>query len=925
MTCTQAVRLRKSPSRRAAIESLEGRTLLATVPANFADQSNFVTNLPSTATSMEFAPDGRLFLTLQTGQLRVVKNGRLLAAPFLTRAVDAAGERGLLGVTFDPDFANNGYVYVYYTVPGTPQVPVHNRISRFTAADADPGAGYTPGDTAVPNSEFVLMDLDRLSGATNHNGGAIHFGPDGKLYAATGENANPPNAQNMSNRHGKMLRINPDGSIPQDNPFYNTATGGNRAIWALGLRNPFTFAFQPGTGRMFINDVGDNGPDLEKWEEINEGRAGANYGWPNTGDGYFNAAQFPQFTNPIHAYNHTQGGRVITGGTFYNPAVQNFPSAYIGDYFFADFSGGFIRKLEAPQSGSRLPASPFATGVSGPVDLDVGPDGQLYYLARNSGRIGRIRFTGTLAPVIGTQPANDSVARGQTAEFTVGASGDGTLAYRWQRFSTEANEFADIPGATSATYTTPATTESDNGARFRVIVTNAFGSATSNEAVLTVVSNDPPVGTIVTPPEGTTFAAGETISFSGTATDPQDGDLPASAYTWEIYYYTTLDNGTGGVRRPYETIADVTSGSFVIADTGPYTNADVLYRIELVVEDSAGLTSRTTRDVLPRTSRVTLDTNVERLSLNLDGQPQAAPYTFTGVEWFKRLLEAPATQTLNGTTYEFVSWSDGGARSREIATPVDDTTFRAAYRPVTQPRVEVRRVFYNNSAYDGFDPAVNEADDDAIATDKAALLPGQAATFNNATGYVRGLNGIMIDVVDLLPDTPIGAGNFMFRTGAGDGTWEPAPAPTAIVVRGLPTGVLRSRVTVTWADEAIVDEWLEVTFSPVTDEPPGQGPIVVGDVFYFGNLRAETGDGENAEQAALRVTALDLAGTRAALNTGSAGVENNFDHNRDRRVNALDLAAVRRNLNREIDLFTAPPPPMAPAGFSTREINDLLA
>src|SRR4029453_6662831 len=139
-----------------------------------------------------------------------------------------------------------------------------------------------------------------------------------------------------------------------------------------------------------------------------------------------------------------------------------------------------------------------------------------------------------------------------------------------------------------------------------------------------------------------------------------------------------------------------------------------------------------------------------------------------------------------------------------------------------------------------------------------------------------------------------------------------------IVVRGLPTGAIRSRVTVTWADQAIADEWLQVTFSPVTDEPPGQGgPIVVGDVFYFGNLRGETGDPPTGDPAALRVGALDLAGTRQNMYTPEPGIENRYDHNGDRRVNALALAVVRRSLGRQINLFTAPPPPVRPAPAPT--------
>ena len=133
---------------------------------------------------MEFAPDGRLFVCLQGGQLRVIENGVLLATPFVTVTTTANGERGLLGITFDPNFASNQFVYVYYTVI---TAPIHNRVSRFTAN----------GNVAVAGSETVILDLDNLSGATNHNGGAIHFGPDGKLYVAVGENANAANAQTV--------------------------------------------------------------------------------------------------------------------------------------------------------------------------------------------------------------------------------------------------------------------------------------------------------------------------------------------------------------------------------------------------------------------------------------------------------------------------------------------------------------------------------------------------------------------------------------------------------------------------------------------------------------------------------------------------------------------------------------------------------
>src|ERR1043166_1000800 len=376
----------------------------ATVPTGFTD--TLVANGLTNPTAMAFAPDGRIFVCEQGGTLRVIKNGALLPTPFLTVTVDSAGERGLLGIAFDPNFVSNQLVYVYYTVP----TPAHNRVSRFTAN----------GDVALAGSEVVLMELPNLSTATNHNAGAIHFGADGDLYIATGDNANGNNAQSFSTVLGKMLRITSTGAIPTDNPFFNQTTGDNRSIWALGLRNPFTFAFQPGTGRMFINNVGQS-----TWEEINDGIAGANYGWPIC-EGPCSPPD-PRFTDPIYFYANTGVDCAITGGTFYNPDVVQFPSDFVGKYFFADFCGGWIRVLDPANPAT---ASDFANGISNPVDLKVSPDGTLYYLARGTGSVGRISFTGggggadTIPPTVAiTNPADGAiVARRSTVTITATAS-----------------------------------------------------------------------------------------------------------------------------------------------------------------------------------------------------------------------------------------------------------------------------------------------------------------------------------------------------------------------------------------------------------------------------------------------------------------------------------------------------------------------
>jgi glucose/arabinose dehydrogenase len=402
--------------------TLAGSATVSNLPTGFVDTLvAFGLNSP---TAMAFAPGGRLFVAEQGGALRVIKNGELLGQPFVSLKVDSTGERGLLGVALDPGFPQNPYIYLYFTVPGSPP---HNRVARFTIS----------GDHAVTGSQLTILDIDPLSGATNHNGGAIHFGKDGKLYVAVGDNANGSNAQSLSNLKGKILRINKDGSIPTDNPFFNVATGKNRAIWALGLRNPFTFAFQNGTGRMFIDDVGEG-----SFEEIDDGVAGSNYGWPTCEGPCAN----PSFRNPVLHYAHngtpTPNGCAIIGGAFYNPAKPNFPSAFVNKYFFTDLCSGWIERT-APGGGFRL--THFGDGLSSPVQIDLGPDGALYYLERGAERVHRISWLGvpTISRIVPTSGRVGSAVEidgtylagatsvkfhGTTATFTIVS--DGALVAR---------------------------------------------------------------------------------------------------------------------------------------------------------------------------------------------------------------------------------------------------------------------------------------------------------------------------------------------------------------------------------------------------------------------------------------------------------------------------------------------------------------
>jgi putative heme-binding domain-containing protein len=334
------------------------------------------------ATAMEVAPDGRVFLCEQTGALRVVRGGVLAPEPVLRVAVDSRWERGLLGVALDPGFARNGYVYVFHVVA---EPYPHHRLSRFTLR----------GDRAEPGSERVLFEGDdqgTLGGAKpdGHQGGAVHFGADGKLYVAVGDQTAGAPAQRLDTLQGKLLRLNPDGSVPDDNPFAREARGKYRAIWARGLRNPFTFAVQPGTGRILINDVGE-----ARWEEIDEGRAGANYGWP-LAEG---PSTDPRFRAPLFAYPVAS----VAGGAFCpTGAAAGFPAACRGKYFFADYVKGWIKVLD-PDHPER--PETFATGFARPVDLKFAPGGDLLVLLRDAwvkdahfrpgtGSLHRIRFEG---------------------------------------------------------------------------------------------------------------------------------------------------------------------------------------------------------------------------------------------------------------------------------------------------------------------------------------------------------------------------------------------------------------------------------------------------------------------------------------------------------------------------------------------------
>ncbi len=375
------------------------------------------------------APDGRMFVALGTGQIRVIQNDALLSQPLLAIPVGSGGNKGLHTLALDSAFSQNGYLYAVYTPMGTD----FNRLSRFTVV----------GNTANLNSEFRIMDLPPLEGAPSHYGGAVVDLGDGTLLVTVGDHERASNGQNLNVLTGKALRINKDGTIPPDNPYVGSSTIDHR-IYAHGFRNPWQAALQRSTGRVVISDVGSS-----LWEEVNVLASGADYGWADVegpgGPG----------TEPLFAYPHFGlipgapfEGCAVTGGTFYEPDVVQLPSRFVGRLFVGDLCSGWIASVD-PETGE---AEAFASGFDSLADLATNPtNGALYALDRNlvdnrSGII-KIEYIGGNATLrITSQPTSQRLAIGQRASFFVGAVGQGDLHYQWQR------DGVDIPGANSPTY-----------------------------------------------------------------------------------------------------------------------------------------------------------------------------------------------------------------------------------------------------------------------------------------------------------------------------------------------------------------------------------------------------------------------------------------------------------------------------------------
>ena len=343
--------------------------------------------------AMAFDPAGRLFYTeKESGNVRLFANGQLQTNPVITFSVDASGEQGLLGIAIDPNFNANRYIYIYYTCntrdPGCPTK--ENRVARFVennGVGSNPQTIYTsPNDTR----------------ASNHNGGNIHFGPDGKLYVTLGDDGCcAANSQDLTVKPGKIHRLNPDGSTPTDNPRF--PQGALPTFYAMGLRNSFDFTFDPVVkGRIFASE---NGPGCD--DEMNRIEAGYNYGW-HAGYQCDDDNPNPQI-NTIRPLWYLGTGACCEAPTGIVVYDGDQIPAWKNHLFMAVYSGGKLYHYTLNADRTAVTSVKVVRGVQANMDLEVGPDGAFYYME------GGGYAPGTLKRIVGPgQPQPTAAATATT-------------------------------------------------------------------------------------------------------------------------------------------------------------------------------------------------------------------------------------------------------------------------------------------------------------------------------------------------------------------------------------------------------------------------------------------------------------------------------------------------------------------------------
>lgn len=606
--------------------------------------------------SLEQSSDGRIFIAERGGNVKVYQNGTVSTVFTVTTVTN--NEQGLLGLTLHPDFAENGYMYVFYSInDGT---VIRHRIERYEISD---------DNLVISNQEILLLEP---IGGGFHNGGDLKFF-DGYLYVTVGDSQQNTNSQDLETYKGKILRLTEDGLPSPGNPFYGNGSITKQSIWVYGFRNPWRLVPSPSTNKLYVLDVGTS------WEEINEisNPAIRNYAWghPQGGDGVQTETNL--FTNPIFTYATGSIGNAITNGVLYNPSTVQYPNLQ-GKFIFKDYVSAEIRYFD-PTVDNPVSTVFYTAPQQYALGMMLGNDGYIYYCSYgNNGDLIKLDYIETDAPTIVDHPLSQTIMETYPVTFNVNASGLG-LTYQWQYNN------QDIEGATAASYTIPEVEMTDAGA-YRVIVTNTAGTVTSNAATLTVIpfTNTPQVQ-ILFPLPTLTWNADNTIHFEATATDIEDGELPASAFSWSIDLFHEDVPGAGH-SHPGASPTGVKSGDFVASNQGEKT-PNVWYRFKVTVTDSDGLTASTFVDVHPNLVDVTVTSSPELLNLELNQKPVTAPATKQVVaNATLQTLNAPTPQYVGNIRYDFDHWGHGGDVNQTFQAPVTGAvTYTAFYTATTLP------------------------------------------------------------------------------------------------------------------------------------------------------------------------------------------------------------------------------------------------
>jgi glucose/arabinose dehydrogenase len=724
----------------------------AAPPSGFSETTAFsgLTN----PTVVRFAPDGRVFVAEKSGLIKVFDGpGDTTASTFadLRTRVYNFWDRGLLGMTLDPDFSDNGFVYVNYAHDAAIGGTAPRWGTPGATSDPCPNPPGATGDGCVisgrisrlssSGAETVLIE-DYCQQYPSHSAGSLEHDSTGALWASAGEGASfnfpdygqdgnpvnpcndpgganpaPPSAEGGALRSqdvrtpatagdpttldGTVIRINDQtGAGVASNPLAGSSSANERRIVAYGLRNPFRFTISR-QNELYVGDVG-----WYTWEEISRfplnTSSAVNLGWPCYEGVNGTSARQPGYdsanltlcenlyalgagavTAPLFAYDHgaplgqgcEAGSSSIAGLEFYYSAA--FPDSYEDALFFTDYSRDCIWVMRAGPDGRPNPASVtvFQPTAANPVFLEVGPDGALYYPDFDGGTIRKIAFTGTPVAVAEADPISGPVPLTVDFDGTESSDPNGdALTYAWDLDGD--GQFDDSTAAQpSHQYTRAGTVEV--GLR----VTDPGGSG-ATDTIEVHPGNTAPVPTIGSPTASQRWRVGEQFRFSGSATDPQQGPLPASALDWElILHHCPSDCHTHPIQSWENTDGSKPDDNFSAPD---HTYPSHL-ELKLTATDEHGLRGTTSVVLDPRTVQVTLQSSRRNTQLTLNGATKLAPFTSTVIEGSTNTISAPSPQFPPGYKLQFRSWSDGGAQTHSI-TANADATYTATMRMWAWPR-----------------------------------------------------------------------------------------------------------------------------------------------------------------------------------------------------------------------------------------------